>query len=122
MPTYEYECPSCGVFDFQQKIADPALSICPHCGSAVERRISGSVNFLFKGAGFYATEYRSEDYKKKAAAEAKGETKADSKSESKAETKTETKAETKTEAKTEGGNKAGAAATPAQPKAEKKAD
>ena len=67
MPTYEYECQKCGkLFDVFQKISDKALSICPdaECKGAVRRLISKGAGFIFKGSGFYATDYRSENYKK----------------------------------------------------------
>ena len=72
MPTYEYRCPRGHSFDVFQKISDPAGSTCPECGSAAERVISAGAGFLFKGEGFYITDYRSEDYKKKARIESPG--------------------------------------------------
>ncbi len=74
MPTYDYQCEKCGAFEFHQKMSDPPLTACPQCGGGrVEKLFSRNVNFLFKGSGFYITDYRSDDYKKKAAAETKGE-------------------------------------------------
>ncbi len=67
MPTYEYLCESCGrKFDIFQSINDPPLSQCPYCRGEVRRLISGGGGLLFKGAGFYATDYRSEAYKEAA--------------------------------------------------------
>lgn len=65
MPTYEYRCDSCGYrFEkFQSMTVDP-LTTCPKCGGHVQRLISPGNGFLFKGSGFYATDYRSESYKK----------------------------------------------------------
>ncbi len=65
MPTYQYRCNECSheFSEFQSITADP-LSTCPECGGAVQRLISGGAGFLFKGDGFYATDYRSESYKK----------------------------------------------------------
>ena len=65
MPTYQYRCNECNYefSEFQSITADP-LSTCPECGGAVQRLISGGAGFLFKGDGFYATDYRSENYKK----------------------------------------------------------
>lgn len=67
MPTYEYQCEICGHrFDKVQKISDEAVVDCPECGGAAERLISGGAGLLFKGSGFYLTDYRSESYKKAA--------------------------------------------------------
>ncbi len=64
MPTYQYRCNECRheFSEFQSITADP-LSTCPECGGAVKRLISGGAGFLFKGDGFYTTDYRSEHYK-----------------------------------------------------------
>jgi putative FmdB family regulatory protein len=70
MPTYEYECPQGHSFEVFQKMTDEPVSSCPECGEEARRKISGGAGFLFKGEGFYITDYRSEDYKKKASAEA----------------------------------------------------
>jgi len=72
MPTYEYECPKGHTFDLFQKMTDEPVAPCPECGESATRKISGGAGFLFKGEGFYITDYRSEDYKKKASSE-KGE-------------------------------------------------
>lgn len=98
MPTYEYACEACGhqFEEFQSIKADP-IQKCPKCGKKkVKRLISGGAGFLFKGSGFYITDYRDSSYKDKAKSES-GETKADTKSEpsSGSEKKTETKAESK---------------------------
>ncbi len=70
MPTYEYECSSCQyLFEAFQNISEKPLTECPRCGGPVKRKISGGSGLLFKGKGFYITDYRSENYKKKAAAE-----------------------------------------------------
>jgi putative FmdB family regulatory protein len=69
MPTYEYECPKGHVFEAFQKMTDEPLAKCPECGEQARRKISGGAGFLFKGEGFYITDYRSEDYKKKASSE-----------------------------------------------------
>ena len=70
MPTYEYRCPAGHHFEVFQRMTDPAGATCPECGEAASRQISGGAGFLFKGEGFYITDYRSEDYRKKASAEA----------------------------------------------------
>lgn len=69
MPTYDYECPNGHRFDLFQRMSDEPVSVCPECGAPAQRRISGGAGFLFKGEGFYITDYRSDDYKKKASAE-----------------------------------------------------
>ena len=82
MPTYDYKCDSCGYRfeEFQSMTAKP-LSICPKCGKQVHRLISAGNGFLFKGSGFYITDYRSESYKKGMAQESKS-TKPETKSKS----------------------------------------
>ena len=70
MPTYEYECLKCGhVFDTFQKMADEPLKRCPKCKGKVKRRIGAGAGIIFKGSGFYATDYRSDGYRKSAKAE-----------------------------------------------------
>ena len=70
MPTYEYRCKDCGhqFEEFQSMSADP-IDTCPECGGRAERVISGGAGFLFKGSGFYITDYRSDNYKKAAASD-----------------------------------------------------
>lgn len=69
MPTYDYECPKGHRFEVFQKMSDEPVAECPQCGEAARRMISGGAGFLFKGEGFYITDYRSEEYRKKASAE-----------------------------------------------------
>jgi putative FmdB family regulatory protein len=72
MPTYEYECQKCGhIFDEFQSITAPPAARCPQegCGGEAKRRFSPGAGFIFKGSGFYGTDYRSESYKKGAKAE-----------------------------------------------------
>jgi putative FmdB family regulatory protein len=72
MPTYEYECKKCRrVFEVFQNIADQPLRRCPECKSKIRRLIGGGAGIIFKGSGFYQTDYRSEHYRKQAAAEKK---------------------------------------------------
>lgn len=66
MPTYEYVCTHCGHFELFQKMSDPPLKECPKCHKKVKRLISSGSGIIFKGSGFYAT-----DYRKKAKSEAK---------------------------------------------------
>ena len=68
MPTYEYECEGCGhkFEQFQSMTAKPTR-VCPECGKRkVKRLISAGAGMIFKGSGFYATDYRSDGYKKAA--------------------------------------------------------
>ena len=70
MPTYDYRCPKGHEFEVFQRMSEDPVSECPECGAGAQRQISGGAGFLFKGDGFYITDNRSEDYKKKASAEA----------------------------------------------------
>jgi putative FmdB family regulatory protein len=57
MPTYEYECKSCGyIFDVFQNMSDAPLKNCPKCGKDVRRLINGGMGVIFKGSGFYVTD------------------------------------------------------------------
>ncbi len=71
MPTYEYECRSCGkTVEYFQRISEPPKTECPACGKPdLVRLIGAGAGFLFKGSGFYVTDYRSSDYKAKAKAD-----------------------------------------------------
>ena len=71
MPTYEYECTGCGHrFEEFQSITEAPQRKCPECGALKLRRLIGSGGaILFKGSGFYTTDYRSSEYRKKASAE-----------------------------------------------------
>ncbi|MEX2583025.1 MAG: zinc ribbon domain-containing protein [Gemmatimonadota bacterium] len=74
MPTYEYRCTVCK-HDFEkfQRMSDQPGADCPECGKPAERRLSGGAGLLFKGSGFYITDYRSDSYKKAAGSESGGE-------------------------------------------------
>ena len=71
MPTYEYQCDACEHnFDEFQSMSEPALKKCPKCGKLKLRRVFGTgAAILFKGSGFYETDYRSESYKSAAKAD-----------------------------------------------------
>jgi putative FmdB family regulatory protein len=64
MPTYAYRCPQGHTFDRFQKISDPAGATCPTCGGAGERIITGGAGLVFKGSGFYITDYKRAGEKK----------------------------------------------------------
>jgi putative FmdB family regulatory protein len=88
MPTYEYKCNACGhrFEKFQSMSAEP-IRKCPKCGKMkVQRLIGTGAGLIFKGSGFYITDYRDAGYKDKAKAESGS---SDGKAETKAESKTE---------------------------------
>ena len=59
MPTYDYKCLKCGInFEAFQKMSDEALKNCPKCRGKVKRLISSGAGIIFKGKGFYATDYK----------------------------------------------------------------
>ncbi len=65
MPTYSYRCPSCGhEYEKLQKITDQARTKCPECGTRGERVITGGAGLVFKGSGFYITDYKRAGEKK----------------------------------------------------------
>ena len=73
-PTYEYECLKCkDRFEQIQSIKDAPLKKCLRCGGRVKRLLSTGGGLLFKGSGFYSTDYRSESYKQAAKADTKPE-------------------------------------------------
>lgn len=97
MPTYEYICRNCEhEFEVFQSMTESAKRKCPECGkNTLERKIGIGAAILFKGSGFYQTDYRSESYRKGAEAEKPSDKKADSKSDAKSETKSDSKSEAK---------------------------
>jgi putative FmdB family regulatory protein len=107
MPTYEYECSKCHKdFEIFQSMKDNALKTCPkeRCRQKtwgkgkVKRKLGVGAGFIFKGSGFYITDYRSEGYKSSAKSDKAGATESASKSES-AKTDTAKSDSTKTTAK-----------------------
>jgi putative FmdB family regulatory protein len=73
MPTYEYRCANGHLFEAFQRMTEDPIDKCPECGAAAERLLSTGTGLLFKGSGFYITDYRGESYKKAAAAESASE-------------------------------------------------
>lgn len=71
MPTYDYQCDACGHrFELFQSISEGARRKCPACGRLKLRRLIGAGSaVLFRGSGFYQTDYRSPEYQRKAKAE-----------------------------------------------------
>ena len=90
MPTYEYLCEACGhEFELFQTMSASVKRKCPDCGKLKLKRLIGAgAGVIFKGSGFYQTDYRSDSYKKAAEADKKA-----------SEPKTSTKGEKKTESK-----------------------
>lgn len=80
MPTYKYRCLSCGnLFEYLQKITDSPKYECEKCGGQLKRLISGGLGPIFKGTGFYQTDYKnSSKDSKKEKTEVKKETKTES--------------------------------------------
>ena len=100
MPTYDYRCDACGheFEEFQSMTASP-LRKCPECKKLKLKRLIGTgAGVIFKGSGFYETDYRSDSYKKAAEADKKpaGDAKSDSKSEKKSESKPADRTKSKT--------------------------
>jgi putative FmdB family regulatory protein len=73
MPTYDYQCDACDhEFELFQSISEPVKRKCPECGKQKLRRLFGTgAAVMFKGSGFYETDYRSDSYKKAAAKDKK---------------------------------------------------
>ncbi|MEQ8844449.1 MAG: zinc ribbon domain-containing protein [Phycisphaerales bacterium] len=98
MPTYDYRCKACDhEFELFQSMTDKVKRTCPECGKRqLERLIGTGAALLFKGSGFYETDYRSEGYKKAADAD---KPKAEPSSDSKPDAKTDAKPDAKPGAK-----------------------
>lgn len=70
MPTYEYKCKKCEhLFELFQSMSDDPVKTCPECKGEVERLIGAGAGLIFKGSGFYTTDYRSDSYQKAAKAD-----------------------------------------------------
>ena len=73
MPTYDYRCRKCGhVFELFHGIKDETPKRCPKCKGRAVRMVSSGAGILFKGSGFYITDYRSAGYKERAKQEKSG--------------------------------------------------
>lgn len=95
MPTYDYRCEKCGEhFEYFQKMSAEPLSVCEKCGGHLVRLLGAGVGIIFKGSGFYCT-----DYKSKSGSPSSSSPSSSSSSSSSTESKTETKKETKSESK-----------------------
>jgi len=119
MPFYEYECSACKFYvEALQKISDPPIKKCPSCKKQTMKRLISAPVFRLKGSGWYETDFKSDQDKKRnlvgedkdTSAEAKSETKSDVKADSKTDSTDAAKpAESKAEAKQD--NKAGKSAS-----------
>ncbi len=73
MPTYEYKCTKCAHrFEKFQSMTAKHIRKCPQCSGTVKRLIGSGAGIIFKGSGFYQTDYRSSSYREKATQETKG--------------------------------------------------
>jgi putative FmdB family regulatory protein len=110
MPTYDYSCDACQhKFEQFESISAEPQKKCPKCSKRKLRRLFGAgAGVVFKGSGFYQTDYRSESYSKAAAADKPPAESSSGSSEAKSETKSEAKpaAPAKAEGKPSGGKKA----------------
>lgn len=108
MPTYEYRCPSCRTeFEKFQRMSDEPVAECPQCGARAERRLSAGAGLLFKGSGFYITDYRSDSYKKAAQADSGGSGGAEGSSKSEGSAKSEGPSKSGTASNTDSSSKSG---------------
>ena len=90
MPTYDYQCEKCGeIFEIFQSMNDKKLTNCSNnsCGGKMQRLLGVGAGIIFKGSGFYETDYRSESYKAEAKADKKKSSNKKKKSEKKKDTK-----------------------------------
>ncbi len=73
MPTYEYECSKCkNIFEVFQSMKDEPIKKCPECGGKVKRLLGTGAGIIFKGSGFYQTDYRDSKYHSEASKEKAG--------------------------------------------------
>lgn len=103
MPTYDYRCPNGHDFEhFFRKISDATAElVCPTCGAVAQRRVSGGAGLVFKGSGFYLTDYGKNAHRKGSAG-------GGGSSESKSESSTESKSSSKSESTKPDGSSSGA--------------
>ena len=102
MPTYGYRCSNCGhQFEIQQRMTDAPLEACPKCQGKLTK-ILYPTGVIFKGSGFYSTDYKSSGKSESANGSSPSpETKSDTKTEVKTDVKSEAKPEAKTESKSD---------------------
>lgn len=110
MPTYEYECTKCQQpFEMFQSMRDAPIKKCPKCGGKVKRLLGTGAGIIFKGKGFYQTDYRSSSYKSGASADGAASTSSTSSSSSASSTTASAPA-AKSDAGSKGGESGGAGA------------
>jgi putative FmdB family regulatory protein len=98
MPIYEYECQKCGHYlEALQKIADKPLRECPECGKHSLKRLVSAPMFRLSGSGWYETDFKSDQERKRNLAGDRDESKSEGKEEAKAEAKTDAKSDVKAE-------------------------
>jgi putative FmdB family regulatory protein len=121
MPFYEYQCKACGAeVEVLQKISDAPLKKCPECGKSQLVKLVSAPVFRLKGSGWYETDFKTDQDKKRNLVEAEAAPKAEEKSEAKPEAKPEAKAETKAEARPEAKSEPKSKAKPVAAKARPK--
>lgn len=100
MPTYDYRCLECEVqFEKFQGINEPHLEECPECNGKVKRLIGAGAGLIFKGSGFYITDYRSEGYKESAKKDEKAPSEKSNKDKKDKKEKQDKKSDTSSQAK-----------------------
>ncbi len=118
VPTYDYLCEQGHRFEAFQSMKDEPLKACVECGAGVKRLIGPGAGFLFRGDGFYITDYRSKTYQDKAKADASG----SAKSEGKAETSGGSKADSGKPAADKATGRGAEKSNTEKPRAEKSSD
>ena len=108
MPTYDYECDACGhALEIFQGINDPVQKKCPQCGkNKLKRQFGTGAAIVFKGSGFYQTDYRSEGYKKAADADKKAHSESTAKKDSKGGSESKSSDSASSSSKSDGGSSA----------------
>ena len=106
MPTYEYECQKCKqVFEKFQTMTAERLKFCPKCHGRVKRLLGTGAGIIFKGSGFYTTDYRSSSYSSGEKSDTPSVAKTDSADKAKTDSAEKTKTEGAEKAKTDGADK-----------------
>jgi len=94
LPTYGYRCTNCGhQFEIFQRMADEPLKVCPNCSQTTLRKVVYPAGVVFKGSGFYSTDYKSSSSQSSNGSTSGSEGSSEKKSDSKPETKSESKSD-----------------------------